>query len=145
LDIGSNLDYCRRRFDFGTWIEHDLEADGPLPLDTGLLARSVLVCADVIEHLHRPERLLEKLLRSGDVAAAVLVSTPDRKRMATPALGPPANPGHVREWSRDELAVLLKASGFRSGKVTNTRPHTGTLARTTILAKIVNGDRQPAQ
>jgi SAM-dependent methyltransferase len=134
IDLGPNLEYCRRHFDFGTWVEHDLDSPGPLPLAEQALEGSAIVCADVVEHMTRPDRLLTKLGAALGAAKAVVISTPDRERMHTAPMGPPANISHVREWSQDEFGALLKSQGFDNGRVTHTRPHTGTLARTTLLA-----------
>jgi hypothetical protein len=132
LDIGSNIERCRAAYPFGAWIEHDLESGTPLPVDDNVLRTSVIVCADVIEHLLAPERALRTL--SGTPALCLLVSTPDRWRVyGGEHLGPPANPAHVREWSRKELGLLLKSCGLAQGYMTYTRPHTWTIALETLL------------
>lgn len=98
--------------DRGTWVPADLEAAAPLPLEPGQLAGSVLVCADVIEHLEHPEHLARALAAALRHAAALVLSTPDRDRLYGPGhLGPPRNPCHAREWSADELVGFLLAEG----------------------------------
>jgi hypothetical protein len=136
LDIGVNLDHVRAAHPQGTWLEHDLEHPGALPLDATLLADSVIVCADVIEHLMQPEHLLTKL---GDAfergAAAVLLSTPDRDRTWGPNhVGPPPNPCHVREWTLDELGALLDRAGFGHGDLELTRSNDAESRLATSLA-----------
>lgn len=134
MDIGSNIDRCRHMYPFGTWIDHDLESDEPLPLANAVLARSVVVCADVVEHLQEPQRALRVLRDAIPPARALLISTPDRSRVEGAALGgPPRNPSHVREWTRGEFAALLRWCGFDRGHLTFTRPHTDTTEVTTIL------------
>lgn len=112
LDQGSGLDQARRRFPSQRWVEVDLGSD------TGWdgvndVAVDVVVCADVIEHVDDPYLLLRRL--HGLVAAdgTVILSTPDRSRLerGDPS-GPPYNPRHVREWSDEELQLLVEAAGF---------------------------------
>jgi hypothetical protein len=134
IDFGGNIAHCSHTYGFGTWIEHDLDRGGPLPIDRNLLPGSVVVCADVVEHLKQPEIALRALQDAAPPARAVLVSTPDRIRMEESSPdGPPVNPHHIREWTRTEFASLLRWCGFDSGYLTYTRSHTGALGLTTIL------------
>jgi SAM-dependent methyltransferase len=120
----------------GHWLEHDLDADdGPLPVP-GDAGRSIVVCADVIEHVRDPRRLLDKLRAALDQADALLLSTPDRSRRrgSHEQGGPPPNRAHAREWSLPELAALLRDAGFARGRVGLTRAHDQSPRRSTILA-----------
>ena len=135
IDHGPNIERCRERYGFGSWIEHDLESADALPLDPEVLRGSVIVCADVIEHLVEPERLLAALRGALDHAEAVVLSTPDRDLTWGPEhAGPPPNPCHVREWNRDELVALLHAAGFAHVAAGHTRSNDQGPARNTILA-----------
>jgi 2-polyprenyl-3-methyl-5-hydroxy-6-metoxy-1,4-benzoquinol methylase len=109
LDYGANLQAARTAYPDVTLVEVDLEDDSDV-LPTSV-AGSIVVCADVIEHLRRPERLLAKLRRALiDGASTVLLSTPDRDCWwGQDHFGPPPNTGHVREWNREEFAALLGA------------------------------------
>jgi SAM-dependent methyltransferase len=113
LDIGANIAYCRTQHAFGRWIEHDLSTPDPLPLDDVNIQGSVIVCADVIEHLVDPLSLLRKLRTCADRGACVVLSTPERElvrgRWDT---GPPFNRAHAREWTIGELRALLEHVGF---------------------------------
>ena len=134
LDLPENIEYCRSTYSFGTWIEHDLELNQPLPIADELLRRSVVICADVIEHLVAPEKLLRALLRASADTRMLLISTPDRSRVTNEwELGPPTNESHTREWSRDEFAKLLTWSGFAGGYLTYTRSRTRSLDLDTLL------------
>jgi SAM-dependent methyltransferase len=109
LDYGSNLESARAAHPDVDFIEIDLDADEPaLPLET---AGAVIVCADVIEHLRRPERLLARLRRAlVEGAQLVLLSTPERDLWRGKAhYGPPPNETHVREWNASELNALLSS------------------------------------
>jgi SAM-dependent methyltransferase len=119
---GPNLDACRERYPFGTWLEHDLDTTDPLPLTREQLEGAVVVASDVVEHLKRPELLLKKLRWALDVADAVFLSTPERElTWGTAHAGPPPNPHHVREWSLREFAAFLESEGFDHGEVGLTR------------------------
>ena len=61
VDIGANIEHCRRTFPVGEWIEHDLESDIELPFARNDLQDSLIICADVIEHLVNPSALLRNL------------------------------------------------------------------------------------
>lgn len=138
IDYGVNLEQARGLNSSGTWIEHDLSTPGDLPLEAASLESSIVICADVVEHLVDPLPLLNGLARTLPTADAVLISTPDRNRLSGAVKhGPPGNPSHIREWTRDEFARLLRSVGFDQGIVSYTRPHTGTLARSTTLAVLV--------
>ena len=112
IDYGANIEACRARYDFGTWVETDLDRDSSLGYEG--FSGSVLVCADVIEHLVHPERLLQMLRRAFDGgAAALLLSTPERELYNEPDhVGPPTNPAHVREWASDELRRYMASEGL---------------------------------
>jgi SAM-dependent methyltransferase len=103
IDFGSNIVVCRERYEFGTWIDRDLDSNDDLGYED--VAGAVLVCGDVIEHLVHPERLLRMLRGALDRgASAVFLSTPERELINEVGhLGPPPNAAHVREWTLGEL------------------------------------------
>ncbi len=109
VDFGRNIDWCRENLVVGKWLDADLEAATTLPLDTEVIARSVVVCSDVLEHLVDPRpamRLICWLLDQG--AACAVLSTPARdKRAGADHLGPPFNLSHVREWTRTEFRAFV--------------------------------------
>ena len=139
IDFGSNLEACRARYDFGTWIEANLDRPDKLPVAD--FRHSVIVCADVIEHLVYPEHLLSALrgaLRDG--VGAILLSTPEREFSHGAAhLGPPPNEAHVREWSSCEFERLLVSFDLR-GHVGLTRSNDQLPYMRTILAAIPGED-----
>lgn len=111
IDTGSNIQYCRDTYTTGAWIDRDLE--NPISIEPSLFDNSVVVCADVIEHLVNPTHLVEMLQRTLDRANFVVLSTPCRLRTYRHNhSGPPMNPHHVREWSLRELRDWFKAQGF---------------------------------
>jgi SAM-dependent methyltransferase len=67
-----------------------------------------IVFLQTIEHVERPERLLERfasLLVPGGVA---YVSTPNRLTLAPPGAAHSGNPWHLREYTAEEFRVLLE-------------------------------------
>jgi 2-polyprenyl-3-methyl-5-hydroxy-6-metoxy-1,4-benzoquinol methylase len=137
LDTGANLELCTSRYPFGTWLEHDLDEDTALPLDADQLRGAVVVSADVIEHLLRPEILLHKIGAALETGDAACISTPDRRRTWGAAhIGPPPNVAHIREWETAEFCAFLAAEGFSHGCVGFTRANDRDTALKTILARV---------
>ena len=63
----------------------------------------------------------------------LLLSTPDRARLERSAvLGPPANARHVREWTRDEMELLLLSTGFREERRWHLLPRSYSRTRTEL-------------
>lgn len=110
FDYGENIDYCYTNHSPGTWISIDLNSK---IVPARLFTDSVVICADVIEHLPNPEILIDSLKNACKVAKYVLLSTPDRDRVyKTENNGPPGNPHHVREWTNAELVSWLRSEGL---------------------------------
>jgi 2-polyprenyl-3-methyl-5-hydroxy-6-metoxy-1,4-benzoquinol methylase len=139
VDYGANIEHCRGRFPFGTWLEADFEDIDLLPLPPRVLTKTVVVCSDVIEHLVDPRSLLGALRRLLEHAPALVLSTPDRQRTwGTAHNGPPPNPAHTREWSLAELRSLLEREGFTLVAATHTRSNDGSPDLATIMIVAVN-------
>jgi 2-polyprenyl-3-methyl-5-hydroxy-6-metoxy-1,4-benzoquinol methylase len=144
-DFGSNLDFCRDTYEWGTWVEADLES-GALALEPVTYRRAVLVSSDVIEHLANPEHLLSTIASLLDTAAAAVLSAPDRVRTrGAKHMGPPGNLCHVREWSMDEFRQLLEQSGLRVAHMGYTRSNTLDREGRTILAVCAGAALEPEQ
>ena len=93
LEIEPTLSMLRERFPERCWEESDFTK-----IPKGRF--SMVVCADVIEHIVDPDDLLDFVDRV-DFETCVM-STPDRDTLNNP-LGPPRNPSHLREWSFAEF------------------------------------------
>jgi SAM-dependent methyltransferase len=114
VDYGTNVEFCRANYrDFGQWVEADLSNPNARLLANHANSDSIVICADVIEHIPDPTtllRLLEDCYRRG---AIVITTTPDRVRVRGPNhLGPPPNDAHVREWELDEYARVITDAGL---------------------------------
>lgn len=99
VDYGENINFCKKNYPNGTWIEHDLEQ--PLELKTD--GNAVIICADIIEHLKNPNILLVQTLKKLKYKV-LLLSTPNRRLSNA---GPPQKE-HIREWNICELRDYLR-------------------------------------
>lgn len=144
VDFGPNIAHCRRQFRFGNWLESDLESGTLLPIPDHVLARSVVVCSDVVEHTRDPRPLLKTLRSLLEQAPAAVISTPDRVQThGNGHMGPPPNRAHTREWELAEFQRLLEREGFTLATTTLTRSNDRDNRPATILAVVVN-PRHPA-
>jgi 2-polyprenyl-3-methyl-5-hydroxy-6-metoxy-1,4-benzoquinol methylase len=135
IDFGENIDTCRALHPEHRWIEWDLELRQPLPLDDTLADGTIVVCADVIEHLSDPRPLMTGLRQLVDQGATLVLSTPERDRAhGTNDLGPPANPHHVREWTATEFENLLLAAHLPASFLGLTVNNSHDLQKNTSLA-----------
>lgn len=109
VDLEGMVALCRQRHRVGRWIAGDVE-DPNFTLDRSY---DLIVCADVIEHLRDPDRVLEVIRAASHDETVVVFSTPDRDRRRGPDdMGPPPNWAHVREWSAGEFCGYLESRGF---------------------------------
>jgi SAM-dependent methyltransferase len=140
VDRGANLEACRKH-PFGTWVESDLGRPGPISVPEELLSRSVIVTADLIEHLVDPRPLLAHLRRWLEAAPVCLLSTPERDLARGPRDGgPPPNPAHVREWNLEELQAFLCSAGLNVAFMGLTCSNDRDLEKNTTLAVIERTD-----
>jgi SAM-dependent methyltransferase len=112
-------EWLKGQFPDKLWLPIDddaiaIGADAPAPLT---------VCADVIEHVLDPDKLVEHLKAITAPDGVILISTPDRDLFAWERalrFGPPVNQSHVREWTFDEFESYM-ASHFevRAHMITN--------------------------
>lgn len=112
IDNTNALALARQVVPTATFLEWNLEFGLPDIIDN-FIDDSIIVCADVIEHLSNPVPLANALAQLQPRCHYQLISTPDRTR-ARGLLdkGPPSNPAHVREWSADEFGCFLIDCGF---------------------------------
>lgn len=111
IDQRSAVEYCKStiRRDHVEFIVDDLESPKPLAFP----AYDVVICADVIEHLASPDRLIAFLRGVLAPEGRLVLSTPERDILYGPDAVRSPNPDHVREWNRAELRKLLSAHGLR--------------------------------
>lgn len=112
VDHGENL---HRAITAGLILGWELDLESQWPRHSPAGYRSVtIICADVIEHLRDPTRLLEGLAEAHNAGCPLIaVSSPDRDLVHGPGhRGPPANPCHAREWSAAEFVTLFASYGM---------------------------------
>ena len=63
-----------------------------------------VVFLQTIEHIHEPDRLLERI---SQIAPAAYISTPNRLTLAPPGAEKSDNPWHLREYDQEEYRALL--------------------------------------
>ncbi|MCY9668252.1 class I SAM-dependent methyltransferase [Paenibacillus alginolyticus] len=113
VDYGANLQVCMSKYPYGTWIEHNLDSPQKLILQESILKDSIIICADVIEHLVNPAYLLWNLKEMMGLSSVCLLSTPERDiERGIDHFGPPQNPSHVQEWNLSELTNLFRSLHF---------------------------------
>lgn len=127
VDQRSAMELAARHSPAGNWMTGDL-AGGEIWEQLGSLAADLVLCIDVIEHVEDPVTLLENLAQVCTPGGRVLLSTPDRSRLeAHEPLGPPGNPRHVREWTEDEMRLLVEAAGFEVKRLRHLLPRSYSL------------------
>ncbi len=137
IDFDQNIEYCRRQYPTRTWKDCGLNRPHSLPLTSADLGRSVIICADVIEHLVHPEHLLASLREALRLAPLLIVSTPERDlARGIGDFGLPDNPCHVREWNLAEFTCLLEHHGLRPARVGLTRSDDRDNATYTIMVLV---------
>ena len=134
MDYGNNREIIYRNLPGAVFIDANLEQGLPDLPDMDW-QRTLVIAADVIEHLISPNSFLRGLSRLSNQCPWLLLSTPDRLRCRGAGdFGIPANPCHVREWELDEFDHLLRSFQFQSfalGYTVNTNQH---LQKTGLLA-----------
>lgn len=108
VDQDSAVNYCKSRYDRGTFLVDDFERP-TLNVDVEF---DLIVCSDVIEHIHNPDVLLAYIKRFCRPGTLVLLSTPDRERLRGKHALSCTKSEHVREWSSTEFAKYLQSRGF---------------------------------
>jgi SAM-dependent methyltransferase len=140
LDYGANIELCRRSHPGHRWIEYDIDSGGDLPIEPEELRRAIVLSADVVEHLVKPELLLRQIRAALAFAEAAVISTPDRDLTWGPDhTGPPPNPAHVREWTTPEFAAFLASEGFRNAELRLVESNDQGFRLKTILATLRPG------
>jgi len=96
MDVNPTFDYLKKTFPDRTWINAELDSSSiPKEVD-------IIICADVVEHVLKPDELLEMIKKIK--FKYLFLSTPERDMLyGIQNYGPPDNPTHVREWNAREF------------------------------------------
>lgn len=110
VDFGPNIMKCKDIYPKLKWMEWDLSKPDEIQISLDDISDSIVITADVIEHLLQPEYLVTLLKRG---TTAVVLSTVDRDvHSELSKYGPPSNPTHIREWTLWELTSFLSDKDF---------------------------------
>jgi 2-polyprenyl-3-methyl-5-hydroxy-6-metoxy-1,4-benzoquinol methylase len=74
---------------------------------------NLVVCADVIEHLVDPDKLLNYIKNITDSSSTIIISTPERDIVRGKDNNESPNAEHVREWNKEEFKKYLLSHGFK--------------------------------
>ena len=97
-----------------------------------------IICADVIEHLLKPEILLDLLADCVDLGAGLVLSSPERDLTHGKGhMGMPPNPCHVREWNEAEFRCLLAQYHLEDVAFRIVPPYGGSEKLSTMMAVIL--------
>ena len=114
VDQGSGVRIAIKNHPHLTWLKLDLSNNAHWKKLKNLRP-DLVICSDVIEHVDNPSQLLNHIRSIMNYQSMFVLSTPDRKMLEQAGKnGPPSNPKHVREWSMDEMELLLKDTGFET-------------------------------
>jgi len=110
IDQPRAIEFCRERHPFGEWYVDDFENQ---TTQVGAIKGDLVLCADVIEHVLDPDRLLQYLRERLTPGGWILISTPERDLVRGRDCLHSPNPAHVREWNKTEFGSYLCSRGFR--------------------------------
>jgi 2-polyprenyl-3-methyl-5-hydroxy-6-metoxy-1,4-benzoquinol methylase len=109
IDQKSAIEYCQKHYDFGTWQNDDFENPRQ---DLEEVKADLVVCADVIEHVLDPDKLLAYLKNKMTNNGYLLISTPERDKLRGEGCNYSPNKHHIREWNKSEFLTYLEQSGL---------------------------------
>ena len=109
LDQPALLPVMQSDFPDYRFIPLDLEQPNPPLRDEKF---DIIICADVIEHLMNPDRLLNIIKKLSTPETLTILSTPERDNVRGRHCTRPGNQYHVREWNRTEFRHYLDSRGF---------------------------------
>ena len=133
----AGLEYARRHFARPNleFRQYDVVTDDALthaPFDQ-------IVCFEVIEHVEHPVELLTAIRRHLTPEGVLYLSTPNGP-VVKPPHGGVSDPTHVREYSAQEISVLLDRAGLRKGKLFGQRLGPAALAAQSERARAARRD-----
>lgn len=95
FDLEPTVEFLKGTYPDRRWRVSNLEETFEEPAD-------IVICADVVEHVPDPDRLMRFLSRLQ--FRKLYLSTPERLLVyGFDHSGPPGNPAHCREWRMDEF------------------------------------------
>jgi len=122
IDQKNIIAFCRQQYPDGEFYADDFEHP-ELDLSIHKLKNtfSLVICADVIEHLIDPDLLINYIRSVSQDNALLVISTPERDVIYGQGNTSPPNPAHIREWNSSEFADYLSSRGLEILQQLNVR------------------------
>ncbi len=121
VDQESIVHICREIHGRGIYLAEDFDRPS-YELRRYINTVDMIICADVIEHVDDPDKLLEYIRKFSSPQTFVIISTPERNALAGEEAMSPTNPFHIREWAFQELCDYLEHLGFKILEHKTVRP-----------------------
>lgn len=126
----ADLQRCRKRYGFATWME-DTNLAGSFPLPEDVLQRAVIVCQD-LDQFANPTVLLNNLKTWLDHARVCILTTSDRDSIVAGSNGSTSR----GQWNLKEFDHLLRTQGFNLEFIGRTTSDNVSYEKKTILAVV---------
>ena len=110
IDQDHPIQYCKANYDFGRWIVDDFENPGSVLANEKF---DLVVCADVIEHLQDPDKLLTYIKNLSHHTTWIVLSTPERDFTRGAHANTCPQKQHIREWNMAELKAYVESRNFK--------------------------------
>jgi SAM-dependent methyltransferase len=108
VDQPSSRAIVARELRSARFVEADLDA---LDLDLGR-GFDLIVCADVLEHLMRPDGCVRFIREHLNAGGRAVLSTPERDHLRGRDCMTSPHPEHVREWNAAEFRAFVERCGL---------------------------------
>lgn len=109
IDQENAIFFCKETYDFGRWFSDDFEnPKGVSPKDRAEL----IICADVIEHVNDPNKLLTYIRSLTKEGGYIIISTPERDYIRGKHCMTCPQSQHIREWNMKEFSQYLQSQNF---------------------------------
>lgn len=91
------------------WIAADIESSN-LDLKKKF---DFIICADVIEHLEDPDKVITLIKKHMHKNSIIIFSTPDRDKLRGKDCTKSEKPEHIREWNKNEFSQYIQHHNFK--------------------------------
>ena len=134
IDREGRIKTCIKRYPDSeiVWRVEDLEK--PIK-DLGMFG--LAICADVLEHLHKPKILLATILEHLGDNGYVVISTPDYDTLSKDI----KNPSHNQFWNEKQFVALLEDNGLEIGVLKREEEVTGYISMIAICRRATKDDK----
>ncbi len=103
------IEFCRKKFGLNTFFADDIE-NSKLDLKKKF---DLIICADVIEHLLNPDKLITYIKKFSHTETIIIITTPERDTRRGRNCYYSPKPSHIREWNNIEFKSYLNSRNFK--------------------------------